>query len=58
MFERFTEVAIKVIMISQEETRRLGHGYVGTEQFLIGLVGQRSVLVRAIFVAISIIIKL
>ena len=25
MFERFTEKAIKVIMLAQEEARRLGH---------------------------------
>ena len=36
MFERFTEKAIKVIMISQEESRRLGHNFVGTEQILLG----------------------
>ena len=40
MFERFTETAIKVIMLSQEEARRLGHNYVGTEQLLLGLVGE------------------
>ncbi len=32
MFERFTEKAIKVIMLAQEEARRLGHNFVGTEQ--------------------------
>ncbi|GLT45152.1 hypothetical protein SLA2020_190050 [Shorea laevis] len=40
MFERFTEKAIKVIMLAQEESRRLGHGFVGTEQILLGLVGE------------------
>jgi ATP-dependent Clp protease ATP-binding subunit ClpC len=40
MFERYTEKAIKVIMLSQEESRRLGHNFVGTEQILIGLIGQ------------------
>ncbi|KAK9117694.1 hypothetical protein Sjap_016641 [Stephania japonica] len=40
MFERFTEKAIKVIMLSQEEARRLGHNYVGTEQILLGLIGE------------------
>jgi len=40
MFERFTEKAIKVIMLSQEEARRLGHNFVGTEQILLGLVGE------------------
>ena len=39
MFERFTEKAIKVIMLAQEEARRLGHNFVGTEQILLGLVG-------------------
>ena len=40
MFERFTEKAIKVIMLAQEEARRLGHNFVGTEQILLGLVGE------------------
>ena len=35
MFERFTEKAIKVIMLAQEEARRLG-----TEQVLLGLIGE------------------
>lgn len=40
MFERFTEKAIKVIMLSQEEARHLGHNFVGTEQILLGLLGE------------------
>ncbi len=40
MFERFTEKAIKVIMLAQEEARRLGHNFVGTEQILLGLIGE------------------
>jgi ATP-dependent Clp protease ATP-binding subunit ClpC len=40
MFERFTEKAIKVIMLAQEESRRLGHNFVGTEQILLGLIGE------------------
>ena len=42
MFEKFTEGAIKVIMLSQEEARRMGHNFVGTEQLLLGVVGQRQ----------------
>jgi ATP-dependent Clp protease ATP-binding subunit ClpC len=42
MFERFTEKAIKVIMLAQEEARRLGHSFVGTEQILLGLIGEGS----------------
>ena len=40
MFERFTEKAIKVVMMAQEESRRLGHNFVGTEQLLLGLIAE------------------
>ena len=40
MFERFTEKAIKAVMLAQEESRRLGHNFVGTEQILLGLIGE------------------
>nr|ABR23161.1 ATP-dependent Clp protease regulatory subunit ClpC [Ulva fasciata] len=42
MFERFTEKAIKVVMLAQEESRRLGHNFVGTEQILLGLIGEAT----------------
>jgi len=41
MFEKFTQGAIKIIMLSQEEARRMGHNFVGTEQLLLGVIGQR-----------------
>ncbi|MDO8571649.1 MAG: Clp protease N-terminal domain-containing protein [bacterium] len=37
MFERFTESAVKAIMLAQEEARRLGHNFVGTEMLLMGV---------------------
>ncbi len=40
MFEHFTEKSIKVIMLAQEEARRFGHNFVGTEQILLGLLGE------------------
>jgi len=40
VFERFTEKAIKVIMLAQEESRRMGHNFVGAEQILLGLCGE------------------
>ncbi len=40
MYEHFTEKAIKVIMLAQEEARRLRHNFVGTEQILLGLSGE------------------
>lgn len=40
MFERFSERSIKVIMLAQEEARRLGHNLVSTEQIFLGLTGE------------------
>lgn len=40
MFEDFTEKAIKAIMMAQDEARRLGHNFVGTEQLLLGLIAE------------------
>ncbi|NEO98424.1 MAG: ATP-dependent Clp protease ATP-binding subunit [Symploca sp. SIO2E9] len=40
MFEHFTDKAVKAIMLAQEEARRLGHNLVGTEQILLGLIGE------------------
>jgi ATP-dependent Clp protease ATP-binding subunit ClpC len=36
MFERFTERSRKVMVLAQEESGRLGYGYVGTEHLLLG----------------------
>ncbi|HCJ66536.1 MAG TPA: ATP-dependent Clp protease ATP-binding subunit ClpC, partial [Elusimicrobia bacterium] len=38
MSNRFTERAQRVILIAQEEAKRLNHDYVGTEHLLLGLV--------------------
>jgi len=40
MFERFTEKAIKVVMLSQEEARRLRRNHVSTEQLFLGIIGE------------------
>jgi tetratricopeptide (TPR) repeat protein len=42
MFERFTEKAIKVILLAQEEARRLGHNFVGVEFIFLGLIGEAT----------------
>ncbi len=42
MFERFTEKALQAVMIAQEESRKLGHNFVGTEQLLLGLIGENT----------------
>ncbi|KAK9274248.1 hypothetical protein L1049_019062 [Liquidambar formosana] len=40
MFELFTQEAIKVVMLGQEEARRLGQNFVGTEHVLLCLIGE------------------
>src|SRR5690348_15470044 len=40
MFERFTGRARHVVVLAQEEARRLGHNYIGTEHILLGLFGE------------------
>lgn len=42
MFDRFTEKALQAIILGQEESRRLGHNFVGTEQILLGLIGENT----------------
>ncbi len=38
MFERFTERARRVIILAQEEAKRLNHSAVGTEHLLLGII--------------------
>ena len=40
MFERFTDRARRVVVLAQEEARRLNHDYIGTEHILLGLIGE------------------
>src|SRR4030081_3308643 len=40
MFERFTNRARHVVVLAQEEARRLQHNYIGTEHVLLGLLGE------------------
>jgi ATP-dependent Clp protease ATP-binding subunit ClpC len=38
MFERFTDEARRIVVLAQEEARRLDHDYIGTEHILLGLI--------------------
>ena len=40
MFERFTDKSVKVILLAQEESRRLGQKFVSSEQILVGLIAE------------------
>nr|WP_309476501.1 Clp protease N-terminal domain-containing protein [Scytonema millei] len=41
-FERFTQQAIQAIILAQYEAKRLKHHYIGTEQLLLGIIGEQS----------------
>jgi ATP-dependent Clp protease ATP-binding subunit ClpA len=38
VFERFTDRARRVLVLAQEESRLLGHSFIGTEHLLLGLI--------------------
>jgi ATP-dependent Clp protease ATP-binding subunit ClpA len=42
VFERFTDRARRVVVLAQEEARRLSHNYIGTEHILLGLIGEED----------------
>ncbi len=42
MFERFTDRARRVVVLSQEEARLLSHNYIGTEHILLGLIQEHE----------------
>ena len=42
MFERFSDRARRVVVLAQEESRRLNHNYIGTEHLLLGLTSERE----------------
>ena len=42
MFERFTDRARRVVVLSQEEARLLNHNYIGTEHILLGLIHEHD----------------
>ena len=37
-FDKFTERALKVLTLAQDEAERFNHNYIGTEHLLLGLV--------------------
>ncbi|HLW02618.1 MAG TPA: Clp protease N-terminal domain-containing protein [Ktedonobacterales bacterium] len=37
-FDKFTERALQVLSLAEEEARRFNHNYIGTEHLLLGLV--------------------
>jgi ATP-dependent Clp protease ATP-binding subunit ClpA len=42
VFERFTDHSRRVVVLAQEDARRLSHNYIGTEHLLLGLLHERE----------------
>ena len=42
MFEKFTDRARRVVVLAQEEARRLNHNYIGTEHIFLGLIAEND----------------
>jgi hypothetical protein len=42
MFERFADTSRRVLVLAQEEARLLGHGFIGTEHILLGIIQLRE----------------
>ncbi|MCW6036713.1 ATP-dependent Clp protease ATP-binding subunit [Spirulina subsalsa FACHB-351] len=57
MFEHFIDTAIKAVMLAQEEARRTGHNLVGTEQLLLGLIGEGTALASQVLRTLGLTLK-
>lgn len=57
MFERFTDRSRRVVVLAQEESRLLGHNYIGTEHLLLGLIhedeGPAAVVLKRLGVSVD-----
>jgi ATP-dependent Clp protease ATP-binding subunit ClpA len=54
MFERFTDRAMRVVVLARDEARQLRHDRVGTEHLLLGLLGQGDSLAANVLDSIGI----
>ncbi|MFH1655476.1 MAG: ATP-dependent Clp protease ATP-binding subunit [Candidatus Omnitrophota bacterium] len=54
MFNRFTERARKVIILTKEEAKRFNHDYIGTEHLLLGLVREGEGVAAAVLQKVGI----
>ncbi|MEW5856618.1 MAG: Clp protease N-terminal domain-containing protein [Cyanobacteriota bacterium] len=50
----FTEKAIAAIRLAQNESRRLGHQHIGTEQILLGVIGEGTGIAAQVLTAVGV----
>ncbi|KAF6161284.1 hypothetical protein GIB67_009171 [Kingdonia uniflora] len=54
MFECATKEAKEVLKIAEKESRRVGHNHIGTEQILLGLIGESNGIAAKVFKTLGI----
>ena len=57
LFEKFTEKAIKVVLISQEESRKLGYNFVSTDHIFLGLIGEGTGIAAKVLIKMGVALK-
>jgi ATP-dependent Clp protease ATP-binding subunit ClpA len=57
VFERFTDTARHVVVLAQEEARLLGHGHIGTEHILLGLLREEEGLAGQVLASLDVTIE-
>jgi ATP-dependent Clp protease ATP-binding subunit ClpC len=57
VFERFTERARQVVVLAQDESRALGHDYIGTEHILLGLLREEEGLAARVLESLDITVE-
>jgi ATP-dependent Clp protease ATP-binding subunit ClpA len=58
MFERFTELSRRVVVLAQEEARMLNHNYIGTEHLLLGLIHEEDGIAGRAIVSLGITLEM
>jgi ATP-dependent Clp protease ATP-binding subunit ClpC len=57
MFERFTDRARRVVVLSAEEARQLGHNYIGTEHLFLGLLAEQDRLAARVLESLGVLLE-
>ena len=54
MFERFTERARQAVVLAQDEARLFGHGHIGTEHLLLGVLREEEGVAAEVLAALGV----
>jgi Clp amino terminal domain, pathogenicity island component len=57
VFERFTQDARQVVVLAQDESRALGHNYIGTEHILLGLLREKQGLAARVLQSLDVMVE-